>query len=274
MDSNTEGWYFKYLDPAGAVETARAIGEFFKIPDGLLTFSVDAEIRTVDTLPVPEVPTVDPPPTGTISLDGRTWSLTIFSFPMFRTAYIAVANIFDLEVSDAVAGELVYSLNNLLDYRATIDSNTWVAFATGLEEGWYFWIKPLPPTYNLPDPADGLVRTLTSWRMSFKSLTIEHNAPTLIDQGFWIGGHYALDPSIVQEPTRSSVMVASYVHALNRMTFSLTDTPVANIRYSIRIPNLPQLAAVIGPAVLNPASRSLYLRLSVTQPPLERQLVG
>jgi len=249
MDDNTAGWYFKYLDPAGAVETARAIGEFSKIPDGLLTFSVDAEIRTIDQLSPPTVLTSNLP------LTGDTWSLTIFSYPMFRTAYIAVANILDKEISTAIAAELAFTLNNLLDYRATIDSDIWAPFAQLIEEGWYYWIKPLPPTYNLPDPQDGDIRTLTSWRMSYKSLTIEHNAPTLIDQGFWNGGHYALDSSIVQQPTRGTRDIASQVHGLS----TSIDTPVnqpQNFRYRVRIPNLPQISAVTGPATIRTGSRA------------------
>lgn len=247
MDSNTEGWYFKYLDPAGSVETGRAIGEFSKIPDGLLTFSVDAEIRTIDTLPAPGVDT------SNLDLTGKTWSLTIFSYPMFRTAFIAVANSMDKELSTAVASELAFTLNNLTDYRATIDLNDWAPFAVSVEDGWYYWIKPLPPTYNLADPVTGDQRTLTSWRMSYKSITLEHNAPTLIDQGFWNGAHYALDSSIVQQSVQETEMIASTVHGLALNSFSLASSGMVRVR----IPNLPQLAAIVGNAVINPLSNSL-----------------
>jgi hypothetical protein len=256
MDVNTEGWYFKYLDPAGAVETARAVGEFSKIPDGLLTFSVDAEIRTVETFTVPMIENESGVP-GDLPLSGLTWSLTIFSYPMFRTAYIAVANRFDKELSPSVASELAFVLNNLTDYRATIDMNDWSPFAELVEDGWFFWIKPLPPTYNLADPVVGDQRTLTSWRMSYKSLTIEHNAPTLIDQGFWNGAHYALDPSIVQQSTEHNQQIDSYVHGRNLSTQFVTVP--ANIRFTIRIPNLPQISTVAGPATLNSLSTSLYI---------------
>lgn len=246
MDSNTEGWYFKYLDPAGAVETARSVGEFSKIPDGLLTFSVDAEIRIIDTLPVPLIEADIP---GELPLGGLTWSLTIFSYPMFRTAYIAIANRFDKEISEAIAASLAGVLNNLTDYRATIDMNNWSPFAADVETGWYFWIKPLPPTYNLPDPFQGDQRTLTSWRMSYKSLTVEHNAPTLVDQGFWNGGHYALDSSVVQQGTPGATeMIASTVHGTVTAVFSTLAPAIG--RYSVKIPNLPQLTSISGPAVL------------------------
>lgn len=256
MDENTEGWFFKYLDPAGSVETARAVGEFSKIPDGLLTFSVDAEIRVIDTLPVPQIESEISVP-GELPLSGLTWSLTIFSYPMFRTAYIAVANRYDKEISPTIASELAYVLNNLTDYRAVIDSNTWAPFAQGVDDGWYYWVKPLPPTYNLPDPINGDVRTLTSWRMSYKSLTVEHNAPTLIDQGFWNGGHYALDPSLVQQPTRSTVNIASVLHGF--AVIGWFSSAPSTARFSIRIPNLPQIGAVTGPAVVNTATDDFYI---------------
>jgi len=257
MDSNTEGWYFKYLDPAGSVETGRAIGEFSKIPDGLLTFSVDAEIRTIDILPVPMIESEVGGP-GAIPLDGATWSLTIFSYPMFRTAYIAVANRFDKELSEAVAAELAFTLNNLTNYRETIDANTWAPFAETVEDGWFYWIKPLPPTYNLPDPVVGGQRTLTSWRMSYKSLTVEENAPDLINQGFWNGGHYALDASVVTQNALETQMVQSYVHGRSGPQ-SYGSAGV--FRALVAIPNLPQLAVIGGPATLVGSS---YLQFQIT----------
>lgn len=260
MDSNTEGWYYKYLDPAGSVETARAVGEFSKIPDGLLTFSVDAEIRTVDTLPVPLLAAeIIPAVPGTIPLDGRTWSLTIFSYPMFRTAYIAVANTYDKEISPTIASELAFNLNNLTDYRATIDANDWAPFAETIEAGWFYWIKPLPPTYNLQDPVVGDQRTLTSWRMSYKSLTIEHNTPTLIDQGFWNGGHYALDSSVVQQPSNTT-MIISFVHGLTTTSFASNAPTTA--RFTVTIPNMPQIASLTGPAIINASKDSFYVTVN------------
>jgi len=256
MDVNTEGWFFKYLDPAGSVETGRATGEFSKIPDGMLTFSVDAEIRVIDTLPVPLLESLVPGELPVLS--GLTWSLTIFSYPMFRTAYIAVANRFDKELSTAVASELAFTLNNLTDYRATIDANDWSPFAQLIEEGWYYWIKPLPPTYNLADPVTGDQRTLTSWRMTYKSITLEHNAPTLVDQGFWNGGHYPLDASLVQQSVRETEMIASFVHGRT----TAATTTLAALRYLVRIPNLPQLSAVAGPATLVVGSPNLEIQVT------------
>ena len=256
MDSNTEGWYFKYLDPAGSVETGRAIGEFSKIPDGLLTFSVDAEIRTIDTLPVPLLESESP---AGLPLDGATWSLTIFSYPMFRTAYIAVANRFDKELSTAVASELAFTLNNLTSYRDTIDGNDWSPFAALIEDGWFYWIKPLPPTYDLADPVVGDQRTLTSWRMSYKSITLEHNAPTLIDQGFWNGAHYALDPGVVQQSVQETSMIPSTVHGRSQPS---NYTSAAAFRALVRIPNLPQLSAIVGPATLVAGFNSLAFQIT------------
>jgi len=252
MDVNTEGWFFKYLDPAGSVETGRAVGEFSKIPDGMLTFSVDAEIRVIDTLPVPLLESETPGELPVLS--GLTWSLTIFSYPMFRTAYIAVANRFDKELSTGVASELAFTLNNLTDYRATIDANDWAPFAQTIEDGWFYWIKPLPPTYNLADPVTGDQRTLTSWRMTYKSITLEHNAPTLVDQGFWNGGHYPLDPSIVQQSVQETEMISSFVHGRSGPG---SANSFAAFRLLVRIPNLPQLAAIAGPAALVVGSKNL-----------------
>jgi hypothetical protein len=229
MDANAEGWYFKYLDPAGAVETGRAIGEFSKIPDGLTTFSVDAEIRTLTTLSVPGIDV-----TSNLPLDGSTWSLNLFSYPMFRTGYIAVGNNRDKEMGQSVRLALVQALNNLVDFRDVVNNNEWVPFAYDIEDGWYYLISPLPPTFDLPDPNTGLLRTLTSYRLSYKGLTIEHNAPTLIDQGFWIGGNFALDPSNITQEVENTTEVPTWISMR-----VVSAPPQVNNVVNVFIPNLP-----------------------------------
>lgn len=186
LDQDSIGWYFKYLDPAGATESARAVGEYSKIPDGLVKFSVDAEIREIYN---EECPTVTD---ATIPLDGAQWSLSIISYPMFRTAYFAVANVENKEISLDVTNELLTWLNNLASWRDVVDSEQWFTFSDDLT--WFVRIRVLHPTYDLPDPTEGLLRTVSDYRLTYKSITCEANMPTLVDQGFWIGGHYALTP--------------------------------------------------------------------------------
>lgn len=193
MDKNAVSWLYKYIDPAGSVETGRAIDEFSKVPDGLCTFSVDAEIRVIKPISVPvETPTGPP---GELSLDGKVWSLVIISYPMFRTAFIAVGNYNNESMSGAVNNSLATALNNLEDYRAVVDADEWVPFHEP-GEGWYYRIVPLPPTYDLPDPVGGPTRTVTAYRLTYKSLTIEDNSPTLLNQGFWNGAQYAISPGM------------------------------------------------------------------------------
>lgn len=182
VGEDSMGWYFKYVDPAGAVESGRAVGECSKIPDGLVRFSVDAEIREVFNESVPGLGE------GEVPLDGRLWSVSLISLPMFRTAYFAVANVNDLDLSDDVSYELVKALNNLPNWRAVVDSQAWIPLPT---EGWFYKIRPLRPTYDLGDSTE--IRTVASWRMTYKSITAETNAPTLLNQGFWVGGHFAQD---------------------------------------------------------------------------------
>lgn len=238
MDSNAEGWYFKYLDPAGAVETGRAIGEFSKIPDGLTTFSVDAEIRTITYLSVPGEDV-----SSELPLDGKVWSLTLISYPMFRTGYIAVANNLDKELGTDVRIRLIQSLNNLVDFREVVNQNAWVPFAEDVEDGWFYQISSLPPTFDLPDPNSGMQRTLTSYRLSYKGITIEHNAPTLIDQGFWIGGNFALDPSVLAQETENTTEVPSWIN------FRVANVGGAGTAVFVYIPNLPRVPSQTLPAL-------------------------
>lgn len=191
---NSRGWYYKYCDPAGSVESGRAVGECGKIPDGLVKFSVDAEIREVFNDSVPGTTS------GEIPIDSKAlWSYHLISLPMFRTAYIAVANTQDAEISDQVAWDLCAWLNNLPDWRAIVDAEDWVQFSSS--DTWFAKIRALRPTYDLGDNSD--IRTVSSWRMTYKSITSETNVPTLLNQGFWLGGHYAQD-SVNSERTPSS----------------------------------------------------------------------
>lgn len=213
LDSDSIGWYFKYLDPAGATESARAVGEYSKIPDGLVKFSVDAEIREIYN---EECPTVND---TAVPLDGRQWSLSIFSFPMFRTAYVAVANVENKEMSLDVVNDLIEWLNNLADWRYVVDSEQWINFTD--DTTYYVRIRVLRPTYDVPDPTEGLVRTVSDYRLTYKAITCEANMPTLVDQGFWIGGQYALTPTNLPQYD------VSEAYALHTLTFARPSTSAA-----------------------------------------------
>ncbi|AAB23198.1 capsid protein [Nudaurelia capensis omega virus] len=204
IDQDSIGWYFKYLDPAGATESARAVGEYSKIPDGLVKFSVDAEIREIYN---EECPTVSD---ASIPLDGAQWSLSIISYPMFRTAYFAVANVDNKEISLDVTNDLIVWLNNLASWRDVVDSGQWFTFSD--DPTWFVRIRVLHPTYDLPDPTEGLLRTCSDYRLTYKSITCEANMPTLVDQGFWIGGHYALTPIAT---TQNAVEGSGFEHPFN-----------------------------------------------------------
>lgn len=204
LDQDSIGWYFKYLDPAGATESARAVGEYSKIPDGLVKFSVDAEIREIYN---EECPTVTD---TSIPLDGSQWSLSIVSYPMFRTAYFAVANVDNKEISSDVTNELISWLNNLANWRDIVDSEQWFSFSD--DPTWFVRIRVLHPTYDLPDPTEGLLRTVSDYRLTYKSITCEANMPTLVDQGFWIGGQYALTPVVTAQ---NGVEGSGFLHPLD-----------------------------------------------------------
>lgn len=187
-DEGALGWFYKYMDPAGAVESGKALGEFTKVPDGLLRFSVDAEQRPIV---VEECPGVG---AGAIPLDGEQWSVSFISAPCFRLNYIAVASPLDLELDVVTINQLVQHLNNLTDWRSLADG-PWQLFA----ENWYFRIRVLPNTFQMAD-ANGYTDGISQFRKSYKGITFEFNAPTLVDQGWWVGGHVAVKPRPVSVP--------------------------------------------------------------------------
>jgi len=189
MDQSARAWLYKYMDPAGSVEKGASGHCTSQIPDGTATHSVGAEIRTVVTLRYPGSPVSD---VMTEQL-GRVWGLTLWSPPWFRTNWIALSNIENKEPTAAIMAKFCHQMNTLVNYRYWAD-NEWHALED--EEGWYWMISPLPPTFDLPDPTDGMLRTVQNFRITAKSLTIEHNAPTLLDQGFWAAGQYSVTPRL------------------------------------------------------------------------------
>lgn len=224
-DPNAVAWYFKYLDPVGSTESGRVIGECGKIPDGLVKFSVDAEIRVIFDERVPEA---DP---SALALSGALWSLYIFSFPMYRTAYIAACNNQNKEFGTDDDLALCVALNSLPDWRVVVDNGQWVPFGSE-GSGWFFRIRQLSPTYDLPDPTEGDVRTVTDYRITYKSLSCRFNAPDLLDQGWWIGGHYALSPSQIQAETLDGTDLVS------GLSMMLISTGGANSIWSVQWPRL------------------------------------
>lgn len=218
VDTNSVGWFFKYLDPAGATETCRAIGEYSKVPDGLVKYSVDAEQRLLYNESCP-VLTTD----SNLPLDGRLWSLVIISLPCFRTGYIAVASTTNQEVGSNIISALCLTLNNLTNWREVVDDDVWLPFVDS-DDTWYYRIRVFPPNYALLDPDITTARTVTAYRITYKSLTVEFNAPTLIDQGFWAGGHYAITPVITEQnpATQFEHTIPISIHRGNQFQASFT----------------------------------------------------
>nr|WPV63128.1 MAG: coat protein [Wufeng shrew permutotetravirus 14] len=228
LEQDHISWLFKYLDPAGATESARAVGEYSKVPDGLVKFSVDAEIRVVNN---EECPTNE---ASSIPLDGSLWSMSVISFPLFRCAYILVANTEDKEMTETEIGDLCATLNSISNWRQKVDNPVWRNFTN--DETFFYRIRALPPTYDLPDPTEGTLRTVTDWRMTYKSLTVEANMPSLIDQGYWIGGHFSLTPNVTEQ-TRSDTFGSQVTLTVERynqtptfgVSFTFTGLPWGGI---------------------------------------------
>lgn len=199
------GFFHKYLDPAGSVEAGRAIGEFTKIPDGLLRFSVDAEQRPIVTEEVPGGSD------AAIPLDGQLWSISFISFPCFRLNYIAVANTDNALIDELVSTALLSTLNNLADWRLKADG-AWRPFL----ENWFYKIRVLPNTFAMAEDA-GRTNGVTQFRKTYKGITFEFNAPTLLDQGWWVGGHVPVKPRNLTIPA-SEDTASSFSLALTDLT--------------------------------------------------------
>lgn len=136
LDPSALSWFFKYSDPAGTTESGRALGEYSKIPDGLCKFSVDAEMRSVYN---EECPTNN---TGMIPLDGRNWSFSLFSMPMFRFNYLAVCDVMDREITRSTMALVLEQVNNLSNWKFTADSQVW----NSTTDPYVFWkIRTNPP---------------------------------------------------------------------------------------------------------------------------------
>lgn len=198
------GWFYKYMDPAGAVESGKALGEFSKVPDGLLRYSVDAEQRPIVTIECPTIPESDLP------LDGKLWRVSFISFPSFRLNFIALANINNEALTLETRNTFIQTLNNLTNWR-DLGTGQWSQFAPG----WYFSIHVLPNTYVMSETGDR-TDSVTQFRKVYKGITFEFNAPTLIDQGWWVGAHIPVKP-------QSETIPASERFSAGSMTIQLSD---------------------------------------------------
>lgn len=248
LNANEKGFYFKHLDPAGSVETNRAVGACSKIPDGLVTFSVDAEIRVVKNI---GVPTFD---RSIVDRSERVWSMYLMSYPLFRIAAIFLANMSNLDPNAEILALFCKTLNNLPDYRVVVASENWEL----LVDDWYYLILALPPTYSLPDPSESNLRTVTDFRLTYKSITVEDNSPTLLNQGFWAGGNYAITPA--SQPLEAQVGVGSISWA----SIINTSTVAAQGSYKLVIRNLPPIpVTVLGDAFIS-LTNDLFFGVQVT----------
>lgn len=226
IDPSSLSWYFKYLDPAGATESGRAIGEFSKIPDGLCKFSVDAEMRSIYN---EECPTIG---TGGIPLDGANWSVTIFSPPMFRFNYLVVADTRDREITRDMLLIVLEQVNNLSDWKAVADESLWNSTT---DPNVWWRIRTNPPLADMPEPVVGSTTTVSDYRLTYKGMTLESNAPTLVDQGYWIGGQYAITPketpaevpSINEPVTRTGVIHLNVGTSNVFVTLDIVDLTVS-----------------------------------------------
>lgn len=216
------GWFYKYTDPAGSVESGRALGEYSKVPDGLLRFSVDGEQRPVN---VEECPGVSD---SALPFDGALWGFSAFSFPCFRLNYIAIANVKNLEMTPQVISYFISVINNITDWRAKADGE-WRLFA----EDWYYKIRVLPNTFLMSDD-DGRTDDITEFRKTTKGITFEFNAPTALDMGYWAGGHFPIKPRPLTVPSGGnsiatfSLEVLSFSATANNFTVGVTGQTVVD----------------------------------------------
>lgn len=244
LDSSVLGWFYKYLDPAGSVETMRAIGDFNAIPDDMLEYCVTAEARVIDNLTVPGA--VE----SSVPLDGTIWSVVVISLSCFRTNFIAIANTLNEDLSQEVMNQVVEDLNNLVNPRDIIDTAEWIPVTGSDDEPTWFWrVFTYPPTYNFPEPIEGQNRMVEGYRYAHKGLTIETNAPVLVNQGLWAGAMYPLKPSITTQESLQSTNIPSWIDVRNvtlgqDWTLNITNMPqvIPNERPSDALPNSNHLS--------------------------------
>lgn len=181
LNSDAASWAVTYVDPAGAVEIGAVLGENMKIPDGLLKQSLGGAQRLVFEERCPGVSNSE------INLNGALWSGAIIHIPCFRVAYIIVYNNLNAQLSIQVIGMLCDVLNNIVDWRAKVDVIEPISFADG---GWFYQIRVFAPNYAIPDRSDSSTTSVESWRTTSRALEARANMPTLLNQGWWVGGHY------------------------------------------------------------------------------------
>nr|2QQP_A Chain A, Large Capsid protein [Providence virus]2QQP_C Chain C, Large Capsid protein [Providence virus]2QQP_E Chain E, Large Capsid protein [Providence virus]2QQP_G Chain G, Large Capsid protein [Providence virus] len=239
------GWFYKYMDPAGAVESGKALGEFSKVPDGLLRYSVDAEQRPIVTIECPTVSESDLP------LDGKLWRVSFISFPAFRLNFIALANINNEALTLETRNTFIQTLNNITNWR-DLGTGQWAQFAPG----WYYSIYVLPNTYAMAEIGDR-TDSVTQFRKVYKGITFEFNAPTLIDQGWWVGAHIPVKPQSETIPAAERFSAGSMTVSASNAIFQPSNT-VARIVWSITPLPVATVALTTGTGGTNNTSGKFF----------------
>lgn len=174
-------WIHYSLDPHGYKESGLYKGDALPtIPDGLLVKGLAAEIRQVDRISAPGTNNSE------ISLNGQMWNLVMIKFAGFRTNTIMLASVNNEDVNDVVIEAFKQIIRRFV-YPPGYVGGQWIPLGI---DGWFWRIQFYVPQAKLPEPVDGVSRTVDKYRLLVKASTIYFNAPSLLNQGIDFGGSF------------------------------------------------------------------------------------
>lgn len=174
-------WVHYSLDPHGYKESGLYKGDAIpSIPDGLMLKGVSAEVRQIDRISAPG--TND----SSVTLNGQMWSCIMIKLAGFRTNTVLLANVNNEDVSVPVIEAFKSAIRNF-SYPPGFLGGQWIPLPI---DGWFWRAQFLVPQARLPEPVDGVSRTVDKFRLIVKASTVLFNAPSLLNQGIDVGGSF------------------------------------------------------------------------------------
>jgi hypothetical protein len=206
-----KGYIHLALDPCGEYHTQ---SECSKIPDSATPNSFPLLLR--------EAISVFPPGTDSstnLSLDGKNWSLTILSIPLFRHPLILIADVRNREFSSKTEASICRALSSIPDVESCLYPN-WVAF--GFDSDIYFSIVAWEVLRGVPSANSSGSPILSQFRITSKGMSVFFNTPTLINQGMVMGAQWNSGQASVTES------FSSRPNDLHNVTLEVTMNPTLN----------------------------------------------
>jgi hypothetical protein len=185
LDDEAAGWVQAYIDPCGTHLTRL---DYKRIGDGAMPISAVAEYRFIDTITLPFNNISD------VNVTGRNFSLLVLQTPLMRASAILICHIksreFDSEVMNSFARAWAsVPSREFAYYPQWVPCDLFEIVEMAVTPVLFFTVLTPSALKAIQEPdSNGVSTFLNQFRFTSYGLEIDHNTPTLFDQGTYTTG--------------------------------------------------------------------------------------